>query len=339
MSLAIEASTGTARLSVGFIVANAFTLTAFSTFVDALRLASDEGDRSRQIRCRWTVMSSTRQPARASCGLDVLPLSGLSDPKAFDYIVVVGGLLRPGPQVDQATLDYLRKAAASGVTLIGVCTGSFVLARAGVLRGRKACVSWFHRCDFLEEFVDVAPVCDRLYLIDGDRITCSGGAGVADLAAALIERRLGAEAARKSMRVLLFDNPRPEDAPQPMPSLARNARDKRVRRAILIMERHLSEPRPIAKIAAEVGVGARQLERRFVQDTGEGPAAVYRAMRLEYGRWLIDETGRMIGDAALSAGFADSAHFTRAFRKRWGCAPSAARRPAPQREVANVQTP
>jgi len=311
-----------ARLRVGFVLAHQFTLTAFSSFVDALRLASDEGDRSRQIHCRWTVMSSTGRPVRASCGVEISDISGLVDARGFDYLVVVGGLLQPGPQVDEATLRYLRDAAAAGVTLIGVCTGSFILARAGLLKGRRACVSWFHRDDFLEEFGDVTPITDRLYLIDGDRITCSGGAGVADLAAALIERHLGAEAARKSLRVLLIDAPRTETTPQPMPSLARAVRDERVRRAILIMEQNLSEPKSVARIATQLGVSARQLERRFLAEMGVGPASAYRAMRLDYGRWLITDGARRVGDAASLAGFADSAHFTREFRKRWGAAPS-----------------
>jgi transcriptional regulator GlxA family with amidase domain len=319
-----------ARLRVGFVLAHQFTLTAFSCFVDALRLASDEGDRSRQIHCRWTVMSSSGRPVRASCGVEVAPHSSFVDFKGFDYLVVVGGLLQPKPQSDDATLRYLREAAAAGIKLIGVCTGSFILARAGLLTGRRACVSWFHRDDFLQEFGDVTPVTDRLYLIDRDRITCSGGAGVADLAAALIERHLGAEAARKSLRVLLIDTPRKETAPQPMPSLARAVRDEKVRRAILIMEQSLSEPKPVARIAAQLGVSARQLERRFLAEMGVGPASAYRAMRLDYGRWLITEGARRVGDAASLAGFADSAHFTREFRKRWGNAPSA---------VVKLQTP
>jgi transcriptional regulator GlxA family with amidase domain len=327
-----------AALRVGFLLARHFTLTAFAVFVDALRLASDEGDRSRQIKCRWTVMSSRRAPVAASCGVEVTPTSGLIDPKQFDYLVVVGGLLHGGEQVDEATLAYIRKAAEAGVTLVGVCTGSFVLARAGALAGRKACVSWFHRRDFLEAFADVTPVCDQLYLIEADRITCSGGAGVADLAAALIERRLGAEAARKSLRVMLIDAPRPAAAPQPMPALPRGlregaARDEAVRRAVLLMEQHMSRPQSIAEIARKVGLGTRQLERRFLEETGETPAAVYRGMRLDYGRWLVAEAGRAVGEAAESAGFADSAHFTRAFRKRWGFAPSTARA---LRDVGNI---
>lgn len=322
------------RLRVAFLLARRFTLTAFASFVDVLRLAADEGDGSRQLRCSWAVMSATRAPVAASCGVEILPTCGLLDPGEFDYVVVVGGLLRAGPQVDDATLAYLRRAARDGVPLIGVCTGSFVLAQAGLLTGREACVSWFHRREFLETFADVAPVSDRLYLIDGDRITCSGGAGVADLAAALIEQRLGVETARKTLRVMLIDGARPAAAPQPMPAPALHvARDDAVRRAVAMMEHAMSRPPTVAVIAARVGLSARQLERRFLDELGDTPASVFRAMRLDYGRWLIEKRGRTVGEAAESAGFSDGAHFARLFRKRWGLAPSTLRATA---DVGNI---
>lgn len=314
------------RLRVAFLLARRFTLTAFASFVDVLRLAADEGDGSRQLRCGWAVMSATRAPVAASCGVEILPTCGLLDPREFDYVVVVGGLLQDGRQVDDATVDYLRRAAQAGVPLIGVCTGSFVLAQAGLMTGREACVSWFHRRQFLEAFCDVTPVSDRLFLIDGDRITCSGGAGVADLAAALIEQRLGPETARKTLRVMQIDGARPAAAPQSMPSLAPHApRDDAVRRAVLLMEQNMSRPPTTAQLAARIGLSARQLERRFLDDLGDTPAGVFRAMRLDYGRWLIETVGRTVGEAAQSAGFADGAHFARLFRKRWGIAPAAVR--------------
>jgi len=186
-----EGSAERPRLSVGFILADDFTLSAFSLFVDHLRLAADEGDRSRQILCRWVVMGSREEAVRASCGIAVARTSPFVDPRGFDYIVVVGGLLSAGAQVDAATIAYLEKAAAAGVTLVGVCTGSFVLARAGLMTGRRCCVSWYHRQDFLAAFPHHVPVADRLFVDEGDRITCSGGGGVSDLATLLVERHLG----------------------------------------------------------------------------------------------------------------------------------------------------
>ena len=82
-----------ARLNVGFILARHFTLSAFANFVDVLRLAADEGDRSNQIICGWRVLSPTMQPIASSCGVAVQPEERLGDPGRFDYLVVVGGLV------------------------------------------------------------------------------------------------------------------------------------------------------------------------------------------------------------------------------------------------------
>ncbi|MGQ3028235.1 MAG: GlxA family transcriptional regulator [Ferrovibrionaceae bacterium] len=192
-------------LSVGFILAKNFTLSAFSLFVDHLRLAADEGDLSRPILARWSIMNSTPDPVRASCGTTISQNSGLTDPTEFDYIVVVGGVLHQGKQLDEESIAYLRQAAAAGVTLVGVCTGSFILCRAGLMDGRRVCVSWYHYQDFIEEFPDHTAVADRLYLIDGKRITCSGGGGSADLAAYLGERHNGRAVSQKARHVLLLD--------------------------------------------------------------------------------------------------------------------------------------
>lgn len=313
------------RLKVGFILARHFTLTAFANFVDTLRLAADEGDRSRQILCSWEVMSPNRHAVSASCGVEIVPTSGLLDPREFHYIVVVGGLLTRGPQIDDKSASYLHRAAAAGTPLVGVCTGSFVLARLGLLAGRKVCVSWYHRTDFLDEFVDNVPIADRLYIVDSDRITCSGGAGVVDLASFLVERHVGAQAARKSLNVLLLDQSRAADAAQPTPDVAPATADPRVRRAVLMMEQALAEPVPVPDIARRVGVSERQLDRLFQSDLGASPADVYRSMRLDYGHWLVVNTQRSIYEVATMAGFADGAHFAREFRRRFGAPPSTLR--------------
>ncbi len=313
------------RLSVGFVLADNFTLTPFSLFVDHLRLAADEGDFSRPIRCRWSILASRPEPVRASSDVTVGRTSEFVDPRHFDYIVVVGGLLHGGPQVDDVTVAYLHRAARAGVTLVGLCTGSFVLARAGLMTGRRCCVSWYHYHDFLAEFPHHHPVADRLFVVDGDRITCAGGGGASDLATYLIERHLGRAAAQKSRHVMMFDRERPGDGAQPHPPLADGVTNERVRRALLLMEQHLADPLPIADIARRVGVSPRQLERLFQTIMGQRPAAFYRAVRLRYARWLLDTTGRTVTDIALEAGFADCAHFSRQFKAVHGATPTGAR--------------
>jgi transcriptional regulator GlxA family with amidase domain len=319
--------TETASLSVGFLLARNFTLSAFSLFIDQLRLAADEGDRSRQIHCHWEVMISRQKEVRSSCGVRVLGSSGLTDPRQFDYIVVVGGLLHTGPQLDDETIAYLQEAARLGVPLIGLCTGSFILVRAGLMSGRKCCVSWYHYQDFRDEFPDHTPVADQLFVVDGDRITCSGGGGTADLATWLIERHVGRSVAQKSRHVLLLDRARAGHDAQPHPPVAEDIVDERVRRAMLMMEQHLTAPLTISDIAGRLKLSTRQLERLFHGAFDQGPAEFYRTLRLRYARWLLHNTSRQVTDIALDAGFADCAHFSRQFKAEYGMAPSKTRAP------------
>ena len=223
-------------LRVGVILSDHFTLSAFALFIDHLRLAADEGDRSRPVKVQWSVMSATQEPQRASCGVLTTPTSGLIDPKQLDYVVVVGGVLHAGRQINEATERYLRRAAEAGTRLVGLCTGSFILCRIGLMQGRRACVSWYHYQDFLDEFPDHEVVADQLFVADGDRITCAGGAGTADLACHLIERHIGWSAAQKASQVLLFDRARAGGEAQPHPPMAAKVSEPRVRRALLLID-------------------------------------------------------------------------------------------------------
>ena len=262
LGLTLTASSST-HLSVGFVLMPSFTLLPFSAFVDALRLAADEGDQSRQINCQWTLMSHTLEAITSSSGVTVQPWETYRDPADFDYVVVVGGLLDNSLQGSQHVIDYLQQVDAAHVPIIGLCTGSFAMIRAGLMDQRRCCVSWFHYKDLTDRYTNVTPIADQLFVDDGDRITCAGGAVAADLAAYIIERHLGQNWARKSMRILVMDSPRPANAPQPQPGGDYQVNNRLVGRALLLMEQNLSRPLSTDEIAARVDISKRQLERLF----------------------------------------------------------------------------
>ncbi len=312
-------------LRVGVILAEHFTLSAFAVFIDHLRLAADEGDRSRPLNVQWSIMSHRQESVPASCGVLIEPTTRFLAPETLDYVVVIGGILHAGPQIDDATTRYLREVAATATPLIGICTGSFILCRAGLMRGRRSCVSWYHYQDFLEAFPDHDVVADRLFLADGPRITCAGGAGAAALATHLIEKHLGSAVAQKASQVLLFDRPRAGSDAQPHPPMSETVSEPRVRRALLIMEQHLNRPIAIASVADELGMSVRQLERLCREHVGLGPASLYRQLRMRYANWLIENTDRSVTEIAIEAGFADCAHFSRQFKDAYGLSPSTRR--------------
>ena len=317
-------------LRVGLLMMPDFTLLALAGFVDTLRLAADEGDRSRPLLCSWTLMSADGRAVRASSGVLVEPGAGLLPPDRFDYVVVVGGTLHRGPDLDGGMLDWLRTVADAGVPLVGICTGGFVLARAGLMSGRRCCISWFHRDELAAEFPDLTIVSDELYVFDGDRITCAGGTSVVHLASHLVERHVGTGRSRKGLRVMLEERVRPARSPQPpaaIPGLSA-VTDRRVRRAMLLIERGLDRSTPLAGVAAAVGTTPRQLSRLFAAQTGLSPAAFRDNLRLDRAHSAVRESADPMTRIAAELGFADAAHFSRRYRHRHGLSPSADRRAA-----------
>ncbi len=316
------------KLRVGFVLTPQFTLTAFAGFVDALRLAADEGDRSRQIECAWAVLGNRNAPILSSCGASVLPWEKMESPERFDYIVVVSGLLHGGQKVDAGMVEFLRAAANAGVPLVGLCTGSFVLARAGLLDGHLACVSWFHREDFEREFPELRLVTNRMFVVDHERMTCAGGTSVVHLAAHLIEKHCGRAHATKSLRILIEDQPLPSRTLQPESVVTRQARDSLVRRAMLLIEQQILQHNSLAEVSQTLGISMRQMERRFISDVGITPRAYRLNLRLARARWMLEHTDLSVTDVGFECGFGDCSHFSRAFTGHFQLRPSSLRRAA-----------
>ena len=308
-------------LRVGFILTNEFTLSALANFIDVLRLAGEEADESRDIRCHWLVMASSAGPIRASCGLTISPTSGLLDPGSLDYIVVVGGLLHRGTPLDRQTQIYLTSAGRTPVKLVGISTGSFVLCRLGLLEGKKCCISWALYQDFLQEFDREVPVADQLYIIDGNRLTCPGGVGCTHLAADLVRRHLGASLAQKVLRVLMIDQPKQGSSLQPAPPMELVHGNEHVSRALLCMEQNIARPISVPEIAARQGLSSRHLDRLFRQVVGSPPHATYLKLRLKHARWMLG-LDLSLASIAAETGFSDSAHLGKSFKKIYGRNPS-----------------
>lgn len=315
-----------ATLKVGFILARRFTLCAFANFVDVLRLSADEGDRSRPIHCSWRVLSPTMEPIASSCGVVVQPEERLGEPARFDYLVVVGGLVDEIENLHPDTVGFLKRAAAAGVPLVGVCTGTFILHRAGLMQGYRACVSWFHHADFLERFDGLKPVSDQIFVVDRDRLTCSGGVSSAHLAAFVVERHLGRAMAAKSLRIMIIDEAMAAEEPQPGMPLALVANDALVRKALLLMQQSIAAPLSIGRVAALLGVSRRKLERHFREALALTPLAADRLIRVEQAKHLLQTTGRSATQVAADTGFCDLPHLIRAFRAAEGTTPDAFRK-------------
>ncbi|PDT81235.1 helix-turn-helix domain-containing protein [Sinorhizobium sp. BJ1] len=311
-----------AQLKIGFVLARSFTLSAFALFVDTLRLASDQLDRSGRVLADWQVLGSTRLLITSSCGVQVAPTSDFIDPCQFDYIAVVGGLLTVEQPVDHETVRFLKRAASKGVPLLGLCTGSFILAEAGLMKEHETCVSWLHYHQFRERFPDHAVRPDRLFNLERKRGSCAGGSSAADLAAALVRRHISRDAERNALEVLQIEKARSQFDIQTRQPLCEYFNDSRVMSALITMEQHLEGGITIEQLAASVRLSRRQLERLFTEKTRMSPALAFRRLRLDRAKQILQTSKKPIIEVALDVGFVNTSHFTKEFRRTYGQTPA-----------------
>lgn len=316
-----------AELRIGIVLWPTFPLLSLAGLSDALRHAADMGDRSRQVRCTWRVLGLEGESVRASSGIEVPVQQAFSSTFDFDYLAVIGGLL---PQIDRVPPGYpryLKQVAEAGIPLIGVCTGSFVLARHRLMDERVACVHPFHVDDWKAMFPGHPFVTHTDYHVDRDRITCAGGISIIELAAELARRHCGPGTSAKVIHQMTVAPRKSSSHMARRQALGYITTEKdKLRQVVLLMEKNLSPPLEIAVIARLVGSNPRQLERAFLAETGFTPSDYYRTLRLKYGRWLLTTSDTSINEIAFECGFADASHFIRHFQAQFGMTPGRLRR-------------
>jgi transcriptional regulator GlxA family with amidase domain len=312
-------ASSTSALNVLVIALPNFNLAATAGFVDPFRAANYlEG----QSHLRWEIASLTGGATRASNGvtIETWPLGSISIDQY--HLIMVSSSWTPEAHGSPLLRSVLRRGSRRGVTLGGLDTGAFVLARFGLLEGRRATVHYEHLEAFKELYPEVN-ASDHLFVIDGDRISCSGGEAAADLSLHLIARTRGESLANRAARYLFHERLRPVGARQnastiePMGSTV----PQPVRKAIQAMEEHLEAVVPIPKICQLIGTSRRQLDRLFAQFVRQSPARYYRDIRLDRARGLVTQTELSMSEVAVASGFTSQVHFSRAYRARFGIVP------------------
>jgi transcriptional regulator GlxA family with amidase domain len=314
--------------SVGFLLVPGFSLMSYASTVEPLRAANRLVGRELY---RWWHATPGDQPAIASSGAAVLPdLAVGSDVHDLDLMLVCAGG-NPAEFNDKQTFAWLRKLAHRGAVMGGVSGGPFILAKAGLLSGRRCTVHWEHVPAFQEAFPDTE-LTRSLFEVAGDRITCSGGVAGLDMMTALIGRDHGTDLAAAVSDWFLHTYVREGVGPQRMDLRFRlGIGDESVLAALAAMEENIEEPLPRAQLAKLAGTSLRQLERSFRAHVRRGVHQHYLALRLERARRLLRETSLAVVEIALATGFGSASQFARAFRRAFGFSP----RELPARERRN----
>jgi transcriptional regulator GlxA family with amidase domain len=316
----------------GFLTLPNYSMIACANAIEALRMANRLRD---EAAYAWETVTVDGVPAAASNGLMLHPTGLLETAAPFDIVFVCGGV-----DVRQSTsrpvLAALRRLARQGVALGALCTGSFALAEARLLRGYRCAIHWETLDAVREEFPDTEFVPD-LYAIDRDRVTCTGGIAPLDMMLEIIAARFGRSlAARISAQFLL---PGERDAAAPQPSAARaGISHKALEQAVRLLEQAPDQPMSAADLARATRLSPRQIERLFRKHLGESPAAFSTALRLDRARTLLRETGLPVTEIGIACGFASPSHFSAAFRSRFGHSPRAERQTLPATRQTSLRS-
>lgn len=311
--------------SVGFVLIPGFALMSYAAAIEPLRAANQLS--GRQLY-RWWHASPGDKPALASNGAAVIPdhKFGSDAPELELLLVCAGG--NPATFNDKRTFAWLRKLAARGVIIGGVSGGPVILAKAGLLNGRRCTVHWEHAPALQEAFPDIT-LTRSLFEIDQDRITCSGGITGLDMMVALISRDHGYELGAAVGDWFLHTHVREGGKPQRMDLRLRlGVADESLLEVLKVMEANLENPLPRARLAKTAGLSLRQLERCFRNKLGQGVHERYISLRLARSQQLLRETSLSILEVALATGFASGSQFSRSFRRAFGQSPRDARRGA-----------
>jgi transcriptional regulator GlxA family with amidase domain len=320
--------------SVGFLLIPGFALLSYAAAVEPLRAANQLAGRTLY---RWWHTTPAGKAATASNGAAVLTdLEFGSDARDLDLMLVCAGG-NPVAFDDRRTFLWLRRLAGQGVTLGGISGGPVILAKAGLLRGRRCTVHWEH-APALQERDRQIQLTHSLFELDGDRITCSGGIAGLDMMVALIARDHGYDLGAAVSEWFLHTHVREGVTPNRMDLRSRlGIAEDVIVGALRAMESHLETPLTRERLARSAGVSLRALERAFRRHLGTGIHEHYLILRLKRARQLLRETSLSILEIALATGFGSSSQFSRAFRARYGETPREARqrdRPQPRSKAA-----
>ena len=304
-------------LDVAFVLLPKFTMLAFSSAIEPLRMANQL---TQQVLFRWQVLSEDGAPVACSNGVPVMVDGAWAQAKPEGLVLVCSGV-EPEGKASTALGDWLRSLWRRGRVVGGLCTGAYALAAAGILKGHRFTMHWDNIDAFVENHPDLLPA-RQVFCIDDRVMTCAGGVAAADLMLKLINDRFGSALGQEVMNMCLLTQRRQEADLQTTSLAARlGTRHDKLLQAAAFMEAHIEEDFDLDACAAHLALSRRQIERLFNRYLNITPVRYMNDLRLARGRSLLAETDMKVTEVAVACGYASTSHFSKSFRKKYGTSP------------------
>jgi transcriptional regulator GlxA family with amidase domain len=281
----------------------------------------------------FSVCSPHEGPVTTGIGFTVTAPHRLEPLRTADLVIVpaMGTDYQPPEQL----MDELRAAAGRGATVVSLCSGAFVLARAGLLDGRQATTHWFVAERFAAEFPDVHVVPDVLFVEDGPVATSAGTAAGIDLCLHLVRRSHGPAVANQLARRMVVPPQRDGGQAQFVPSPVRPVQVATLAPVLDWALAHLDQELGVAVLARRAGMSERTFARRFRDETGVTPHAWVLTQRVALAEHLLEEGDLPVEAIAHRCGFGSATMLRHHFRRLRSTAPQEYRRTFGHRPVGS----
>ena len=309
---------------IGFLLLNEFSMLAFASALEPLRAANRQSNRD---LFNWVIANPGGTVAIASNGVEVRADGDLTILQECRMVFVCAGVNVRG-NTDRNVLNLIRRLDRKGAVIGAICTGTYVMAAAGLLDGRRCTIHWENIDGLSEEFPELE-ITNDLFEVDGTRVTCSGGTASLDMMLNLITQSHGTTLAAEISDQFIHDRIREPTDRQRMELRSRlGVSHPKLLAVVKTMEDNLEEPLAQTDIARMTNLSTRQLERLFRKYLNTTPTRYYLNLRLARARHLLRQTSMSILSVALACGFVSASHFSKCYRECYGCTPRAERAPA-----------
>lgn len=270
------------------------------------------------------LLAAAAGPVRSSAGIDLVATARIGPLRGdIDTLLIAGGKGVDAQLEDSRVLGWLRRQAPLCRRVASVCSGALLLAKAGLLDGRRAVTHWV-RCDQMEaSYPKVTVERDPIFVRDGKYFSSAGVSAGMDLALALIEADLGHDMAATLAREFVLYMRRSGGQAQFSPALrAQDTAPGRIARIQQWILSHLEADLGVDCLAREAGMSPRNFARRFQEETGMTPAAFVAAARVDAARAALTDGRQQIDEVARRFGFGSAERLRRTFRRHLSVTPS-----------------
>jgi transcriptional regulator GlxA family with amidase domain len=270
-----------------------------------------------------TIAAAEAEPIRTST-VAFVPDARLEEVTGqIDTLLVAGGTGTRRAEDDPRLVDWIAEAATRSRRVASVCTGALLLAKAGLLEGRRATTHWASCAELARRYPQVTVEPDRIFVRDGRVATSAGVTAGMDLALALVEEDLGRDVAMEAARWLVVFLQRPGGQAQFSAQLSAQAADRAPLRDLQAwIPDHLDEDLSVPALARRACMSDRNFARAFRRETGLTPGAYVEAARVERARIALESGDQPVETVARQAGFGTVETMRRAFRRRVGVSPA-----------------